>query len=63
MVRVVQDQNVRIKFKLMVSQWLQAQTYEHGAVLFRNFPFSTPKDFDTVVKAFGWKAFPYVGGT
>lgn len=36
--------------------------HTYGAVLFRGFPFRTPKDFDTVVKSFGWKPFPYIGG-
>lgn len=41
---------------------LQQLLVKYGAILFRNFPFDTPKDFDDFAKAFGYKEFPYVGG-
>lgn len=32
-----------------------------GAILFRDFPFETPKDFDDFAVAYGYKDFPYDG--
>ena len=38
---------------------LLRQTAEHGAILFRGFPLSTPQDFDRFVTAFGVTNFAY----
>lgn len=33
----------------------------HGAILFRDFPLTTPEDFDAFIAAFGFENFPYEG--
>jgi hypothetical protein len=38
---------------------LLAQAFEHGAILFRGFPLTTPEDFDAFVAAFDLQNFPY----
>lgn len=38
---------------------LLAQASEHGAILFRGFPLTTPEDFDAFVAAFDLQNFPY----
>lgn len=38
---------------------LLAQTSEHGAILFRGFPLTTPENFDAFVAAFELTNFPY----
>jgi hypothetical protein len=35
------------------------QAGQHGAILFRGFPLSTPQDFDTFIAAFQLPSFPY----
>ncbi|GJQ08606.1 hypothetical protein GpartN1_g397.t1 [Galdieria partita] len=35
---------------------------QYGAILFRGFPVESPEQFDSMVGAFGFKDFPYIGG-
>jgi len=35
---------------------------KYGAILFRGFPFDTPKDFDEFAKAYGYDPFPDIAG-
>jgi hypothetical protein len=35
---------------------------QHGAILFRDFPVESPKDFNDFSLAFGWDNLPYIGG-
>jgi hypothetical protein len=49
-------------YEIVGSSWLQGEVFKYGAVLLRGLPTYTPQDFDRIVKAFGWSAFPYIGG-
>ncbi|XP_076914714.1 clavaminate synthase-like protein At3g21360 [Bidens hawaiensis] len=42
--------------------WLESVLKKSSAILFRDFPVSSPSDFNTVVEAFGYPEAPYVGG-
>ncbi|CAI9281081.1 unnamed protein product [Lactuca saligna] len=42
--------------------WLESLLQKSGAILFRGFPVATPSDFNTVVEAFSYAEFPYLGG-
>jgi len=35
---------------------------KYGTILFRQFPFTEPVNFDEFAKAFGFEEFPYIGG-
>lgn len=41
---------------------LETRLMQHGAILFRRFPFRNARDFDAFVQGIGWPSFPYVGG-
>ncbi len=40
---------------------LMDKLLKHGAILFRGFPISSPKDFNDFALAFGWDDLPYIG--
>nr|XP_043617921.1 clavaminate synthase-like protein At3g21360 [Erigeron canadensis] len=42
--------------------WLDSLLKERGAILFRDFPVTSPSDFNDVVEAFGYPEAPYIGG-
>ena len=41
---------------------IRRELKNHGAILFRNFPVQSPKDFNDFSLAFGWENLPYIGG-
>lgn len=41
---------------------IRAELKKHGAILFRDFPVQSPKDFNDFAVAFGWLNLPYIGG-
>jgi hypothetical protein len=41
---------------------IHKQLKNHGAILFRDFPIESPKDFHEFSVAFGWENLPYIGG-
>jgi alpha-ketoglutarate-dependent taurine dioxygenase len=44
------------------TSFIQKLLSQYGAILFRGFPVHSPEDFDSMVGAFGFKDFPYIGG-
>jgi hypothetical protein len=56
----VKEINSAVEFIKSNLNQITLKLLQHGAILFRGFPISGPKEFNDFALAFGWKTFSYI---